>query len=371
VSTTWAGLIHALHQCSGHACTFAAYRIPGEPVELIIGDREEPGTVGSAVLDTLDDRFIIAPFQYAPERTVVITPEQRFRFTPGTPAPPDLLLSGPPHAQRGAPAFPMDRTAHANAIGEVQRIMADGVLRKAVIARTINLPFRRSLLPELFAEALDAQPSAFVCLVQTPSLGIWLGASPERLIQANDGEVEIDSIAGTLPASESPEHASDWGAKEREEQAIVTHQVGTVLAEQGFGPVHVEGPGVLRSAQLAHLHSTLRAARSGASLARLVARLHPTPAVCGTPTELARSVIERVEHLDRGLYAGFWGPWRMNGRTLLHVNIRCMRVFADSVDLYVGGGITAASQADNEWQETEHKARTWSSTIASLMGRVS
>ncbi|MBK6368352.1 MAG: chorismate-binding protein [Flavobacteriales bacterium] len=73
----------------------------------------------------------------------------------------------------------------------------------------------------------------------------------------------------------------------------------------------------------------------------------------------ARQVIHDLEARERELYAGFWGPWSADGRMELFVNIRCMRLFSDKAQLHVGAGITAGSVAEQEWEETEHKADSW------------
>ena len=371
MTASWAGLTHLLRHCLGIGSTFVAFREPGKEVEVIISALPEPISMSAEELERVADRFVVGPFLTGPGGFHVIAPGQYFRLHAGSPTPPLAAHTMSDHAIAERPAIALDRTAHANAIAEAQRAMASGPLRKVVLARTINLPFPREKVPELFTDALDKQHGAFLCLMHTPNWGTWLGASPERLVNVVGENLVIDSIAGTCPTSNAPSTVENWGAKEREEQALVTEQVLTVLAEEGFGPVHVQGPEVLRSAQVAHLHSRIQAPTGPGSVARLVARLHPTPAVCGTPTDLARDLIHRLEPMDRGLYAGFWGPWRMGGRTLLHVNIRCMRVFRSTVDLYVGGGITAASQPDLEWQETEDKALTWAMPLTSRAGRVS
>ena len=77
-------------------------------------------------------------------------------------------------------------------------------------------------------------------------------------------------------------------------------------------------------------------------------------------------LIGRLEPSPRSLYAGYWGAWRWYGRTELMVNIRCLRIQKELAVLHVGGGITAESDPDSEWEETEQKARTWQVPIGSL-----
>lgn len=71
------------------------------------------------------------------------------------------------------------------------------------------------------------------------------------------------------------------------------------------------------------------------------------------------TTILKHEPHERSLYGGFWGTWRDHNNTDLHVNIRCMRLLGDRGVIYTGGGITAGSDPEKEWAETEHKSLTW------------
>ena len=69
---------------------------------------------------------------------------------------------------------------------------------------------------------------------------------------------------------------------------------------------------------------------------------------------------------ERGCYTGFWGPWNPDGRTELYVNIRCLRHMDGKAVIFTGAGITAGSDPQKEWEETEQKAQTWLRPIAAL-----
>ncbi|MEX1132366.1 MAG: chorismate-binding protein, partial [Flavobacteriales bacterium] len=245
-----------------------------------------------------------------------------------------------------------------------------GELRKVVLARTVTVQFDPVLLPALFMEALERRPKAFVCLMNCPEFGTWLGASPERLIHAENDLVTVDSIAGTQAWESAPKNAEQWGAKERDEQELVTNGIRDVLERHSVQDLRTGDPSVLQAGPVAHLHTRLQGRLGKGTLAQLAQALHPTPAVCGTPREAAlRFILEHEPH-DRGLYAGYWGPWQIDGTTTLHVNIRCLQAFEHTVNIHVGGGITAGSKAEDEWQETEQKACTWTAPMEALAGRI-
>ena len=118
---------------------------------------------------------------------------------------------------------------------------------------------------------------------------------------------------------------------------------------------------------------------NGAGLGEIILALHPTPAVCGLPKELAKDFILRNEKHKRQYYTGFLGELNfkeeiirpstrknqenrayrtLKNRTSLYVNLRCMEIRGNRVSIFVGGGITKESVPEMEWEETKDKTRT-------------
>jgi isochorismate synthase len=269
------------------------------------------------------------------------------------------------------PPICWERAAHIQAVTSIRSEISNGTIEKVVLSRVIERPLEKSVLADLFMLAIQEQKDAFVCLFNSGEYGTWLGASPETLIEADDHSVRMDALAGTMVLTQAPKQAIDWGRKERDEQEFVTRNIIDILEKEGLERIEIDGPHVLLTSYAAHLHSIIQADRSGRSLSSLVTSLHPTAAVCGTPKSAAMEMIARVEPDDRGLYAGFWGPWQVNGHTHLRVNIRCMRWIEGHAYLHVGGGITAGSDPDLEWEETEQKAQAWLRPMRSLEARIS
>jgi isochorismate synthase len=89
----------------------------------------------------------------------------------------------------------------------------------------------------------------------------------------------------------------------------------------------------------------------------LLIKLHPTPAVCGIPKENAKEMIREFEKHRRGDYTGYFGPVK-TGDVSLFVNLRSAFVNNNKMFLFIGGGITADSKPEKEWDETELKAKT-------------
>lgn len=243
-----------------------------------------------------------------------------------------------------------------------------GHLQKVVLARVIAAPLPPALDPvSLFDRLAQRYPAAFVSLVAIPGVGIWLGATPELLLETDGRRLRTVALAGTQPLPPHGQAASvRWGAKELEEQALVTRYVGDFFRRQGVAP-RQEGPHTVVAGHLAHLRTSFEVSLPPEPLARLatqvVQALHPTPAVCGLPREAAAAFILAHEPQPRDFYSGFLGPVALDGKTALYVNLRCLRWEPTRALLYVGAGITASSDPCAEWHETVLKARTLLSVL--------
>ncbi|MCB0795591.1 MAG: chorismate-binding protein [Flavobacteriales bacterium] len=354
--------VEVLDVVLGSGCTFAAYRLPGGPLRIVAQHRAALHQVDLKAEELVKDSFVIVPFDRSGSRISYISPDvpchDPLQVSRDLEACESSVPSPGPRVIRDDPAV------HQAIVQQAIEAIAAGGLRKVVLARSTCEDLPEKAIPALFFSFLEQYPSAFVCMVRTPEHGLWCGASPERLMHFRGNELYVDSIAGTLPLDRAPLHAEAWDEKERDEQDLVTQHVERILAT--IGPVRTIGPNVLPAGPVAHLHTVCTTRTDLRTATSVLEKLHPTPAVCGTPRRAARAFIEQHEPLDRGLYAGFWGPWHGDRGIDLYVNIRCARLFHGRAELFVGGGITAASRPEREWSETERKAATWRGVIASL-----
>jgi len=352
-------LRQALRHCIEERITFAAFRVPGGQVTLWAQQTPELDHCESGLWWELNDVFLIAPFRLI-ERTALIRSDVELTFGDAEPHWHRLLecigttTPAPDHDRPGT-----TQAAYEDAVDRIRQECANGAMEKVVLSRTIRMDVGRDQAPRLFVEAVEHRPDAFVALVSTPDHGLWLGATPERLILAENDHVRVDALAGTMPADKAPMDATSWTDKELHEQRVVTKSIVGSMIDLGARTIHVEGPEVLTAGPVAHLCTRITANVDGRAIAELVSTIHPTPAVCGIPREHATARIATMEDRDRELYAGFWGPWSADGRMELFVNIRCLQVFRDHAELRVGAGITAGSVPSQEWTETEHKADSW------------
>lgn len=329
--------------------TFVAYRAPGR--ETLVQIQHDPILRGPR---NGERSFVIAPFT---GDAMCIRPDIEF----STPSAPYMLenlalRNDPPSTQ--PLALGLDRAGYRAAVERAIHTIEQGPLKKVVLARTIDADLANIDISTLFSAASRTMTGALVALVHTAQHGTWLGASPERLLTMHGDRVEVDALAGTMPALTAPSTAAAWGAKEREEQELVTRSVLRTLHEQGVADPRADGPAVVKSGSVAHLRARITGRSAQADPLALATALHPTPAVGGTPKAEAIELIHALESYDRSLYAGYWGPMEEDDAEFF-VNIRCMQVIGTTGVLHVGAGITAGSDPDRECDEVDLKARTW------------
>lgn len=193
--------------------------------------------------------------------------------------------------------------------------------------------------------------NTFNYLLVDSELGCWIGATPETLGTYENGVFETMSLAGTIAEGEN------WSDKEKEEQQLVTDFIASKL-EDYSKQVQYGDTEEIKAGKVRHLKTVLKATVANHEEAELLLKaMHPTPATCGLPQNEAKQLILETESHDRALYTGYISI-KNAGFINAFVNLRCMQLFKDNAVLYLGGGLTAKSELEREWQETERKAQT-------------
>ena len=250
-----------------------------------------------------------------------------------------------------------EKQKHINLVNKAIDEIHNGLLEKVVLSRKITI--RKSVNPfKCFANMITQYPSAFCYLFYHPKVGTWLAATPELLLHNYENSFNTMALAGTQPFKEGEVH---WQSKECEEQQIVTDTIVQQL--QGYvNELKVSTPKTLQAGKVMHLCTEIKGKIKKEKILEVVQRLHPTPAVCGYPTNKAYKFIIENELYDRQYYTGYCGWVSNNGQTLF-VNLRCMQITNNEVYLYVGGGITKDSVPEKEYEETQNKAMTMMTII--------
>ncbi|MGZ2368249.1 chorismate-binding protein [Ancylomarina sp. YFZ004] len=251
-------------------------------------------------------------------------------------------------------------------ISEMLKALKGGKLKKAILSRILIENKDNNVdSPSLFVQLCQHYPQAFVSFVSLPGICSWMGASPELLLKSENNKTETVALAGTLPILNSDLSSINWGRKEIEEQAFVSDYIETIFKANSIDGFERKGPFTVQAGQIAHLKTEFKIEKklSFEDKASMITALHPTPAVCGLPKQNSLDLINRVECHDREYYAGYWGPMERSGDFDLYVNLRTMKIAENQLSLFVGGGITADSIPEKEWEETQHKAQTLLSVI--------
>lgn len=226
--------------------------------------------------------------------------------------------------------------------------------QKVVLANTQNIEINRFDPIAFFEKLTEVYPNAFVYLSYTPASGWWIGASPETLITSKEQQYTSIALAGTLP----PNANRNFTPKERDEQHWVELFIEAQLNEQGL-PFQKNGPEPYAAGQLTHLKTSyiFGSDKNQEQIFELLKKLNPTPAVAGLPKDKAIAFIEQEEGYDRQFYAGFIGV-KQRSNLQLFVNLRCLHWHQNTITLFAGAGITADSDPESEWEETQHKMNT-------------
>ncbi|KQR92553.1 hypothetical protein ASG01_11610 [Chryseobacterium sp. Leaf180] len=229
------------------------------------------------------------------------------------------------------------------------QIIKDKNLPKVVLSRR-KIRENYKIDPEKSFENLcKAYPNAFRYIFFKNGI-CWIGAFSELLgkYSKSDGSFETMSLAGTLPVSDA------WTEKEIEEQKPVSQYIKNIL-ENFSDELKISETYDHISGNIKHLRTDFEAKIQRKDLDKIIHELHPTPAVCGIPKDICKTIISNFEKYPRELYSGYI---RIETESEIHfyVNLRCARIFENSVHAFVGGGVTSQSNPEKEWQETELKS---------------
>ena len=236
-------------------------------------------------------------------------------------------------------------------INKVIDFVKNEELPKLVISRRklVNYESLKPHFPQTFLNLCENYPNAFVYFF-IKDKQCWMGAFSEILGKFNKktSEFQTMSLAGTTPITEK------WTSKEIEEQQPVTDYIAAILKEYS-NEVEQSETYDHPSGNIKHLRTDFKAKINGQDLEKIISELHPTPAVCGFPKEFCKKAISKFEDHRRSFYAGYIKV-ETEETIQYFVNLRCAEFFKNVALIYVGGGITADSSPEKEWQETELKA---------------
>lgn len=289
----------------------------------------------------------------------------------------------PGRYERGDRIAPEEQTTETNSVIAVQSTpaagefkasvsaaldaFAEGKLAKVVLSRKLILTLHKPADPERVLARLMAQnPHAFHFSLPLGQGRRLLGASPELLLRVSGGEVFTHPLAGSARRVSEPVQdeavARDLLAsrKDQHEHKLVIDEIRRVLTPHCRELAIPQKPTLMSTDTLWHLGTPIAGQLHGsdASVLSLACQLHPTPALCGYPTDLARQFIREQEPFRRALFSGIVGWCDSQGNGEWAVVIRCGVLDGHQVELFAGAGIVAGSDPAMEWAETGTKLGT-------------
>lgn len=350
-------VFNKVNQHKKQSLPFVLYRKPNS--KTVVGIFQENDHLYFSK-DFQEKGFVFAPFQN--DNAIIFpleTSEVKF-------AAPHLAPSSEKHLEDEKP----NEKEKENFISLVQKgidTINEGVFSKVVLSRKEIIALSDFDVEAVFERMLQHYSTAFCYCWFHPKIGMWMGATPEKLLQAKANKFNTMALAGTQQFLGND--VVFWQNKEREEQEFVTHFIIDNLKNIA-SEVVVSSPYTTRAGNLLHLKTDIEGVLNvDSNLKKVVNILHPTPAVCGLPKISAKDFILENEGYEREYYTGFLGEINHDFNTNeaasdLYVNLRCMKIeniqnsAMAKAHLFIGCGITKNSHPEAEWEETVNKSKT-------------
>ncbi|WP_156755927.1 isochorismate synthase [Actinokineospora pegani] len=308
-------------------------------------------------------------------------------FLPGRPARlvvPERLTAPTPVAARAV--APVRATVAAEPSGDcyltavgraVERLRAPGGVAKVVLARTLLATAEEPFdIPAALAALAARDPGGNTFAVETGD-GTLIGATPELLVSRRGLRVLANPLAGS--ARRDADAVADGRAaaallrspKDRAEHRFVVEDIAERLRPFVRDLRVPDVPELLSTRAMWHLSTRVSGTLVDPAITSvdLATALHPTPAVCGTPTDLARAAIGELEPVDRGFYTGMVGWTDATGDGAWVIALRCGLIQGATARLYAGAGVVADSDPAAELAETTAKFGTLLTALGLGTGR--
>lgn len=240
-------------------------------------------------------------------------------------------------------------------------------VRKAVLSVMRELTFEQDVDTEQMLANLRAQNrEGYQFRLSLDDGAVLVGVSPELVIRKDGRTIISNPLAGSAKRMSDPladqRNAQQLNDSEKDlyEHRLVIEDIAAHLQPVCDVLDVPQRPSLISTAALWHLSTRIHGTVADPSLTalQLACLLHPTPAVCGYPTERARRLIHFIEPFERRFFTGMvgWSDAQGNGEWV--VTIRCGSVRRNIVQLFAGAGIVEASDPASEWNEVQTKLGT-------------
>ncbi|NIH78367.1 isochorismate synthase [Amycolatopsis viridis] len=340
---------------SGSRLTFADTDVSALSEAVPAALAGSPGSLAVGVL----------PFDTAAAPGYLVVPETARVAGPAHPGAADLprMPVDGPDVVRAVP----EPVAHVEAVARAVRALTERGMRKVVLARALDLEFPGPVpVKAVLHNLVKDNPHGYTFAAALPGGRSLIGATPELLLSRSGRRVVSHPHAGSAPRSADPvtdrENAERLASsrKDQVEHAILSEAIVETLRPFCRNLRVPSTPSLVATPTVWHLSTmvTGELVDPEVTALHLAGVLHPTPAICGSPTGDARRLVGELEPFDRGYYAGTVGWMDAHGDGEWAVSIRCAEVSGERLRLYAGGGIVPASDPKAELDETSAKFQT-------------
>lgn len=340
-------------------------------------DKPEPMPFPEAVLLEFDRLVLFDNVRHAMAVVAVVHPEAS-----RTPA--DLLDAGAraideviavlqgPHGLVATPPISdavefralQDKADFEAGVEMARNAILAGDAIQVVLSQRFEAPLRHAPL-DVYRALRIVNPSPYLFFLELPE-GTLIGSSPEVLVRLDDGRATVRPIAGTRRRGASPEADRELEQELLADPKEVAEHVMLVdLGRNDLG--RVCSPGSVRVTEkmvieryshVMHIVSNVQGhLRPGADAVDLLRATFPAGTVSGAPKVRAMQLIEEIEPLRRGPYAGSVGWFDYRGDCNTCITIRTLYAHGDRLTVHVGAGIVADSVPELEHEECLNKAR--------------
>ena len=259
-----------------------------------------------------------------------------------------------------------DQAQYQQAVTQALQAFSENNLDKVVLGKQCHLTLSEAIDPAVVLQNLLLNNQRGYHFSLPLREGVLLGVSPELLLRKDGDQLFTNPLAGSVKRHGHAKQ-EEWQAlallhseKDRHEHQLVVDDIVRVLKPLCRELNVPEVPSILKTDSMLHLSTEISGITKASQFSSLEAALalHPTPAVCGYPTELARAFIAEHEKGERNYFAGLVGWCDEEGNGEWYIAIRCGLVDHDKVTLFAGAGVVAGSDPLLEWQETDAKLGT-------------
>jgi menaquinone-specific isochorismate synthase len=242
--------------------------------------------------------------------------------------------------------------------------ISNGHISKVVLSRRVEKDLDESPSLQRIINKLKEDYKGCYIFAYKKNGSAFIGASPEKLLSFNNKSIETDALAGSIKRGENDFEDSELelkllnDSKNLREYGEVVKFVMSAIQPFSKNIDYFENPFIKKLPNIQHLWTPIKAELNNAEdIEEIVQRLHPTPAICGTPRETALKLISEIEDYPRGLFSGIIGWYNFDAQGEFAVAIRSALLKNKKLYAFAGCGIVDGSNPNDEFEETKLKLK--------------